>query len=38
MYAGDPVTILALSHSYSSWFIASMGRLSKLVPLEKITK
>lgn len=38
MYARDPVTILALSHCYNSWFIASMRRLSKLVPLQKITK
>lgn len=38
MYARDSVTILALSHSYNSWFIASMRRLSKLVPLQKITK
>ena len=38
MYTRDPVTILALSHSYNSWFIASMRMLSKLVPLHKITK
>jgi hypothetical protein len=36
MYARDPVIILALCHSYNSWYIASMRRLSKLVPLQKI--